>query len=538
MWLGRETGHDSVRLMWLGRETGHDSVRLVWLGRETGHNRDTAFRFRLSAFGFPLFRPPMPRDFLQGVRDHYDVVVIGSGLAGLTAAHVLGRAGYSVLVLEQHYKLGGLATWFRRPGGHVFDISLHGFPVGMIKSCRRYWNDEIADLIVPVPNIRYDNPMFSLTTAFDREDFKRLLTGRFGVAPAAVGQFFDTVWRASTRDNSTLTTGDLLNRFFPGREDVVRLLHEPITYANGSGLEDPASAFGIVFSNFMSKGIFTFAGGTDQLIPLMQKSLASHGVDARVRCDVERVVVERGRVTGVVVNGRLIGTRAVVSNANLRSTIFRLVGAEHFDRRFVDEAEAVRMNCSSTQVFMAFKPERQIDESTGDILFSSTAPRFRTDLVVSPDVTSRTFTFYYPKLRPAAEPRCLVVSSTNARFEDWADLTKGEYEDRKRHLIEGTIDALEKYVPDVRRDLDHVEAATPITFRHYTRHVDGASFGTKFEGLAVSRALPEQIRGLYHAGSVGIIMSGWLGVINYGVIVANDVDLALMRCAATAAATS
>ena len=59
--------------------------------------------------------------------------------------------------------------------------------------------------------------------------------------------------------------------------------------------------------------------------------------------------------------------------------------------------------------------------------------------------------------------------------------------------------------------------------------MEGASFGTKFEGLAVSRALPEQVKGLYHAGSVGIIMSGWLGAINYGVIVANDVDALLLK---------
>ncbi len=45
----------------------------------------------------------------------------------------------------------------------------------------------------------------------------------------------------------------------------------------------------------------------------------------------------------------------------------------------------------------------------------------------------------------------------------------------------------------------------------------------------MSRALPEQVKGLYHAGSVGIIMSGWLGAINYGVIVANDVDSLLMK---------
>jgi phytoene dehydrogenase-like protein len=88
---------------------------------------------------------------------------------------------------------------------------------------------------------------------------------------------------------------------------------------------------------------------------------------------------------------------------------------------------------------------------------------------------------------------------------------------------------LGRYIPNVRERIDHVEAATPKTFEHYTQHVAGASFGTKFEGLAVSRGLPDQIRGLYHAGSVGIIMSGWLGAINYGVIVANDVDALLVK---------
>ena len=54
--------------------------------------------------------------------------------------------------------------------------------------------------------------------------------------------------------------------------------------------------------------------------------------------------------------------------------------------------------------------------------------------------------------------------------------------------------------------------------------MQGATFGTKFEGLKVSMDLPKEIPGLFHAGSVGIIMSGWLGAINYGVIVANEVD--------------
>jgi phytoene dehydrogenase-like protein len=325
-------------------------------------------------------------------------------------------------------------------------------------------------------------------------------------------------------DDQSMTVGDLFQKFFPGREDVVRLLMEPITYANGSTLEDPAITYGIVFSNFMSKGVFTYQGGTDELIGRMQKEAQRSGVDIRIRANVNRIVVEHGRVVAVEVNGRTIQARAVVSNANLNATIFHMVGSQFFDKTFLDEARAVRLNNSSTQVFMALKADELIDETTGDLLFSSTAPYFRTEALLNRNVTSRTFSFYYPKTRPQGRPRCLIVSSTNARFEDWGSLNEQEYESSKQDLIETTLTALDKYVPNVRERIAHVEAATPITFQHYTQHLSGASFGTKFEGLKVSRGLPEQIQGLYHAGSVGIIMSGWLGTINYGVIVANDVD--------------
>ncbi|CAI2716931.1 phytoene desaturase family protein [Nitrospina watsonii] len=464
----------------------------------------------------------MSKDWLKGVRSAYDTVIIGSGLAGLTAANMLARFGHRVLILEHHYNLGGLATWFKRKGGHIMDISLHGFPIGMIKTCRKYWSKEIADSIVRLRNIRFDNPQFAFGTTFDKDDFTDLMRERFGILKETIDEFFETVRAMNFYDDVKMTTRELFEKFFPGRTDVHRLLMEPITYANGSTLDDPAITYGIVFSNFMDKGVYTFQGGTNELIRKMKKELLKNGVDIRTHCLVEKVLVEDQQVTGVRVNGREIPAKAVLSNSNILNTIEKLTGVEHFSKEFIQEVRDVRLNDSSCQVYMGIRKGETI-EDVGDLLFTSQQEEFSSEELLDFHTTSRTFSFYYPEIRPGHN-QYSIVASTNARYKDWAYLSETEYQKKKDELIERTLDALERYVPGVRAKIDHVEASTPKTFKRYTTHPGGVSFGTKFEGLKVSRDLPNQVAGLFHAGSVGIIMSGWLGAANYGVIVANEVD--------------
>lgn len=469
----------------------------------------------------------MPRDPLEGVADSVDVIVIGSGLAGLTSANVLAKSGHKVLLLEHHFQYGGLSTWFRRKGGHIFDISLHGFPYGMIKSCRKYWTRDIADRIEAIEDIRFDNPQFSLSTTFDREDFSRHLVETFNLEPSVVEDFFNTARSMNFFEDAGTATKDLFDRFFPGRDDVVRFLLEPIAYANGSTLDDPAVSYGIVFSNFMNKGVYVFKGGTDLMIKKMIHELNQNGVDTRIQCKVEKILVENDRTTGVVVNGKTIRAKAVVSNSSLHNTIFKLTGEEAFSAEYLEKAKAVRVNHSSTQVYIGIKKGESIPK-IGDLLFTSTAKNFSSEALTDAKVTSRTFSVYYPDMRPERN-RYAIVSSTNALYSDWADLDEVTYKMEKEKLIEETLQILEKYVPNIRDIADHIEAATPTTIKDYTLHHGGASFGTKFEGLEVSEKLPDQIQGLYHAGSVGIIMSGWLGAINYGVIVSNRVDRELRQ---------
>ncbi len=88
--------------------------------------------------------------------DKYDAVIIGSGLGGLSCAAAFARQGFKALVLEKHDRPGGYATTFSRPGGFVFDASLHSTSVGERNGLHNliYGFPEIADVeFVPHRNL-------------------------------------------------------------------------------------------------------------------------------------------------------------------------------------------------------------------------------------------------------------------------------------------------------------------------------------------------------------------------------------------------
>ncbi|MEZ6018567.1 MAG: hypothetical protein R3F17_00250 [Planctomycetota bacterium] len=135
----------------------------------------------------------------------------------------------------------------------------------------------------------------------------------------------------------------------------------------------------------------------------------------------------------------------MISNANVKSTIFDLVGEQHFDKSFAAGARDVRLNTSSCQVYLGLKAGAEIP-FMGDLFFTSTRETFDSHALCDLHGESRTYSFYYPKGRPGHD-RYAIVASTNARFEDWAAMDAATYAANKHKLEQDTLTALESYCP-------------------------------------------------------------------------------------------
>ncbi len=303
---------------------------------------------------------------------------------------------------------------------------------------------------------------------------------------------------------------------------------EPIAYANGSTLDDPAITYGIVFSNFMGSGVYTFQGGSDLLVGKMTDELRKNGVELRKKVLVERVLVEERGGTkvacGIVAKGgRVIRAKAVLSNANIKNTVLRLAGAENFPPEYVAAARAVRINSSSCQVYLGIRKGETIPTHRGPgvHLGEPVLQQRRTDVHEheQQDLLG---------LLSRHEAR---LGAVHGRRLDQRPLLRLEFPQRggicpREGAPRRGVDPRPREVHSGGPGPHRLEGGRdPRGQSNGTRPISGGtSFGTKFEGLKVSMDLPESLPGLYHAGSVGIIMSGWLGTINYGVITANKVD--------------
>jgi C-3',4' desaturase CrtD len=492
----------------------------------------------------------------------YEVVVVGGGMGGLTAAALLAARGTSVCLLERESRGGGCATTFER-FGYTFEAGA---------SLYASWQPEeiharvFAELPVAPPEVRPASPAYvvrlpdgiDVGLTSDREEFTDNLRAAFPECADAAIRFYKEIapvgeaLRRIARRVPDLRTASSFRRMRAGLPEarVTRRVLSALNHTAAQHLartshrfrrfidvqlqifgQRDASACAYLYAAvalMMPRwGMFAIRGGASGLADRLTESIEKSGGTVRFNAPVLRLAYDaRGRAVGVdLLSGeRIEATRAVISNLTAWDTYGKLVGANHMPddvrRRLkdlqgwgayllylgMDEEVAARLPADHILALTDWQDGQPFDPESAQFMFGS-APEW--------------------DVRAPTGKRAVTVS-TFTEASQWFSFHEDEteHEAQDQAMLETWWKRIHAMMPELGAGIEVIETATPRTFYDYTRRKLGmvGGLGQSLDVFGLN-SLPHKtsIPNLFMVGDTVFPGQGVAGVTQSALIVANEI---------------
>lgn len=456
----------------------------------------------------------------------YDTLIIGAGMSGLAAGIRLAHFGQRVAILERHYTIGGLNSFYRLRGRN-YDVGLHALtnitPKGtkrgplarLLRQLRFSWDDfdispqNGSQIVFPDAKLGFSN---------DFEMLRSEVTRQF---PDQADRFDQLVSRISDYDDLTDEHQQL-----SAREVVSQTLTEPLLvemlfcplmfYGSAREHDMDWGQFCIMFRSIFLEGLGRPFAGVRLILKLLVKKYRGIGGELKLRAGVKRILTDGKHTTGVELEGgETLEARRVLSSAGWCETM-----------RMCDDGQAVTSRAPGQLSFCEAIATLDVPPSQLDyhqtITFFNDSPTFnwqkptgemcdvRSGVICSPD------NFEYGK--PLGEEGTMRVTVL-ADQDRWMKLAEDDYPLHKHRWWDRINASAVRFVPDYRARVIDTDMFTPGTIVRYTGHDNGAVYG----------APEKQLDGATHLDNLFICGTdqGFVGIVG---AIMSGISMANMHC--------
>lgn len=503
----------------------------------------------------------------------FDVIVIGSGIGGLTTAAILAKfCRKKVLVLEKHFTAGGFTHSFGRKGKFHWDVGLHYVgEMGKGQMGRAIFdylsNGKLQWKKMPNLMEKFVYPDFTFDVYSDPKQYQADLVAKFPHEQKAIQQYFKDVQTAATwfiansfielfpvwlqpmvksgvRNFGAIarqTTQQYLDQHFQDPELKAVLASQWGDY----GLPPSQSSFGVhsnIVTHFFEGGWHPVGGGqaiAQTIIPTIENS----GGQVMTQRRVTEIMIENGVAVGVRVQHaahpaedlEIYHAPVVISDAGAFNTYIKLIPLS-YPLPYRESIQQFPKGSCVVTVYLGLKEDPQQLSFQGENHWIYTT--YNHEEIDQPDaiasVQSPKFAYLsFPSLKnPLAKGHTaeIIGSIDYSLFSQWQAQhwrkRDADYAVLKSQITQSLITLVERYYPGFQNLIEYVELSTPLTVEHFDGSDRGAIYGIPCTPARLDLpwiASKTPIKNLYLTGT-DAFSPGIMGAMMGGVKTAGIVD--------------